>query len=162
MDLSTVIGLVAGVTFLIIGDLLEGGNPLHLLSVPPFFIVIGGTTGALMVSFTLAEITAIPRHFADACQLNKSSTDDLIEVFAKLSEVARKEGLLSLESIIEQEIGDKFDPMLKKGIRMVVDGTDLELVRNMFETEIYIHEQQQKQRLLSLMQLVDIALQWVY
>lgn len=144
MDLSTIIGLFAGFGFLILGDVIEGGNPSHLVGLAPAFIVFGGTLGALMVSFTLKEIASIPRLVGDACKLHKNSEAELIDVFVRLSEVARKEGLLSLENIIEQEIGDKFDPMLKKGIRMVVDGTDLELVKNMFETEIYVHEQQKK------------------
>lgn len=144
MDLSTVLGLVIGVGGILLGYVLEGGSLGALIAIPSMFIIFGGTIGAVMVTVTLKEVMSIPRLIGEAMTLHKSSEAELIEVFVRLSEVARKEGLLSLENIIEQEIGDNFDPMLKKGIRMVVDGTELELVKNMFETEIYIHEMQAK------------------
>lgn len=144
MDLSTILGLVIGIGGILLGYILEGGSLGALVSIPSMFIIFGGTIGAVMVTVTMKEVMSVPRLFVSALTLHKSSESDLIEVFVRLSEVARKEGLLSLENIIEQEVGDNFDPMLKKGIRMVVDGTELELVKNMFETEIYIHEMQGK------------------
>ncbi len=144
MDLSTILGIVLGFGAVLTGYVMEGGSLGALIALPSIVIIFGGTFGAVMVSFTLKEVLSIPKLFGDAMTLHKSSEAELIEVFVRLSEVARKEGLLSLENIIEQEVGDNFDPMLKKGIRMVVDGTELELVKNMFETEIYIHEMQQK------------------
>lgn len=144
MDLSTIIGLVVGIGGILLGYVLEGGAIGALIAIPSMFIIFGGTIGAVMVTVTMKEISAVPRLVGSALKLHKSSESELIEVFVRLSEVARKEGLLSLENIIEQEVGDNYDPMLKKGIRMVVDGTELELVKNMFETEIYIHELQGK------------------
>lgn len=144
MDLSTILGIVVGFGMLITGFVMEGGEVGALFLLSPAIIVFGGTLGALMISFTMKDIQSIPRLLKDSMTLHQSNEDTLIKEFEKLSEISRKEGLLSLENAIAGEEANQFDPMLKKGIRMVVDGTDLEFVKNMFETEMYVKEQVKK------------------
>ncbi len=137
MDISTIIGFVMAFGMLMTGFILEKGTPMMLVGLSPFLIVFGGTLGALMVSFTLSEIKRIPALMADACRLHKSSLPALLEMIVKLSETARREGLLSLEQIVENPESAKSMPsMLIKGLRLIMDGTSVELVRDMLENEM--------------------------
>lgn len=144
MELSTLLGIIVGFGMLLLGFLLEGGEMSALFLLPPAIIVFGGTFGAILVAYNMKDIKKLPRLLKDTMTQHKSSEDELIEVFVRLGESARKEGLLSLEGIVDKEYGAKFDSMLKEGVKMVVDGTDAELVKNMFENELYIHAQLRK------------------
>ena len=140
MDLATLLGLIIGFSMLIFGFVLEGGHVGSLLLVSPAVIFFGGTLGAVMVSFGMEDIKKLPKVFLETFTVRKNVEDELIEYFGKLSEMARKEGLLSLEVFIDEDKNNHFDPMLKEGMKMVIDGTDAELIRNMFDNEIYIKE----------------------
>ncbi|MBC7960157.1 MAG: motility protein A [Vallitaleaceae bacterium] len=139
MELSTILGIIVGFGMLILGDILEHGNPAELLLLPPAMIVFGGTLGALMVSYTMNDIKRIPEFFKEAFTASNSTKDELITFFVKLSQLARSEGLLSLEGALESgEYGKNIDPLIVKGIKLVVDGTQPELVKDVLETEVYV------------------------
>lgn len=144
MDLATLLGLIMGFFMLIFGFVLEGGHVGSLILLSPAVIVFGGTLGAVMVSFDMKDIKKLPKLFAETFRTRKSSEDELIEYFGKLAEMARKEGLLSLEAFVDEDKSTDFDPMLKEGIKMVIDGTDSELIKNMFDNEIYVKEHLRK------------------
>lgn len=144
MDLATLLGLIVGFSMLIFGFVLEGGKVGALILLSPAIIVFGGTIGAVTVSFSMDDVKKLPKIFMDTFKLRKNSEDEIIEYFGKLAELARKEGLLSLESFVDEDNSTNFDPMLKEGIRMVIDGTDGELIKNMFENEIYVKEHLRK------------------
>jgi chemotaxis protein MotA len=144
MELSTLLGLILGFGMLLFGFLLEGGELHALFLLAPAIIVFGGTIGALLVSYNMKDVKKLPRLVKSTMTAHKSSEDELIDAFVRLGESARKEGLLSLEGIVDKEYGSKFDPMLKEGVKMVVDGTDAELVKSMFENQLYIHDQLRK------------------
>lgn len=141
MDLATLLGLIIGFSMLIGGFILEGGHVSSLFLLSPALIVFGGTMGAVMVSFNMKDVKKLPKLFLETFKTRKNSEDELIEYFGKIAEMARKEGLLSLEAFVDEDKDYSFDPMLKEGIKMVIDGTDGELIKNMFENEIYIKEQ---------------------
>lgn len=144
MDLATLLGLIIGFSMLIGGFVLEGGHVGSLFLISPAVIVFGGTIGAVMVSYSMKDVKKIPKLFMETFRTRKNNEDELIEYFGKLAEMARKEGLLSLESFVDEDKNTSLDPMLKEGIKMVIDGTDGELIKNMFENEIYIKEQMRK------------------
>lgn len=145
MDLSTIIGLLVGFGMILLGDIIEGGNPMELLLLPPLLIVLGGSMGALIVSNTMADIKRIPQLFKEAFTMTKSTKLDLINFFVKLSQLARSEGLLSLEGALESgEYGKEIDPIIVKGIKLVVDGTQPELVKDVLETEVYVLSEYRK------------------
>jgi chemotaxis protein MotA len=144
MDLATLLGLIIGFSMLIGGFILEGGHVESLFLLAPALIVFGGTLGAVMISFDMKDIKKLPKLFVETFKTRKSSEDEIIEYFGKLAELARKEGLLSLESFVDEDKSNDFDPMLKEGVKMVIDGTDGELIKNMFENEIYVKEQIRK------------------
>jgi len=144
MNITTVLGLVFGFGMLITGYLIEGGSIGALFLLSPAIIVFGGTAGTILVSFNLEDIQRIPIMLKDCFTSRKSSEDEIIEFLVKLSEVARREGLLSLEENIENSNAKNMNPMIVDGIKLIVDGTDPELVKNMLETKIMVKEHVRK------------------
>lgn len=142
MDISTILGFLIGFGMLLGGFMLEKGTPDMLVGLSPFLIVFGGTTGALLVSYTLREIRRIPGLMLDACRLHRSSLPELRETIVRLSEKARREGLLSLDQVIgNPDAAHTLPPMLIKGLGLVIDGTSVELVREMLENEMDLKAQ---------------------
>lgn len=132
MDLGTIGGIISGFIVIIIGILWGSGDLLHFADASSVFITIGGTTSALFVGFPLRKLAGAIGVGRLAFQRYEERPADMISTLVTFSEKARKEGLLALEDNVE-EIDDEF---LKKGIQLVVDGTDPELVRNIMETEL--------------------------
>jgi len=130
--MSVIIGLVLAWLLIIIGMILKGGTIMGILNLPAFLMVMGGTFGALIASF---GVKAIPQMFA----LFKTSMKELpetrpqiIEQLVGFSEKARREGLL----VLEDEARNADDPFMARGLRLVVDGTDPELVKDIMDTEL--------------------------
>jgi chemotaxis protein MotA len=131
MDKTTLPGLILALVALLGGAMMEGTTPDKLVMLPAFIIVFGGTFGAAMISFPLEVTLALPKYFAI---LFKSVTHDLphvVETFVRLADRARREGLLALE----QE-ASTLEPFTRRGVQMVVDGTDPALVREILEADI--------------------------
>lgn len=139
MDIATIAGLVAGVFFLVVSILL-GGSLGSFADAPSVMIVIGGSASALLISYPmdkfLKSLTSVSLVFKNQIM----NEGDVIRKIIELSNVARKEGLLALEEAASS-IEDSF---LKKGILLIVDGTDPELVRNILETELVFIEGRHK------------------
>jgi len=141
MDLTTILGLTVGIAALLISVIMEGGHLSSLISSPAFVIITGGTIGATMIGFTLEELKSVPTLFRIAFSDEKHDVAKLISIMVGFAEKARREGLLALEEDLST-IEDKF---LKKGMQLVIDGTDAELVRSIMETELaFIQERHHK------------------
>mgnify|MGYP001381467869 FL=1 len=136
MDITAIGGLFFGLISLIGGFLLEGGHVGALFQSSAAIIVFGGTIGATIISFSLQEVLSIPKLLKVAFFSKQPDAVTTIETMVSLAEDARKEGLLHLETRLE-EIED---PFIRKGIQLVVDGTDPEMVKNVLETELYTIE----------------------
>lgn len=133
MDPAALVGLLLAVVALVGGFVIEGGHAAALLKPTAALIVFGGTIGATITSFSLQDLKVIPKLLTVAFLRNLPDPAETIELIVRLAEEARREGLLYLENRLE-EIGD---PFLRKGIQLVVDGTDPDLVRNILEVEIF-------------------------
>ena len=131
MDIGTVIGLFVAVAAVGFG-ILVGGSPGALIDVPSMLIVIGGATGATIISFPLAKVLKL--HSVVLRTVFGKSPDPVstIRDLVKYAEVARREGILSLESMI----GEMKDEFIVRGIKMAVDGTDPDLIRTIMDTEL--------------------------
>lgn len=141
MDLTTILGLVIGIGALLVSVVLEGGHLASLISVPAFVVIFGGTIGATAIGFTLEELKTVPTLMRIAFRDEKHDVGSLISTLVSFAEKARREGLLALEEDLNA-IEDKF---LKKGMQLVIDGTDAELVRSIMETELaFIQERHHK------------------
>lgn len=138
MDLTTAIGIIAGLIALVGGFLWEGGNLSGLLQGAAALIVFGGTIAAVIISFPGSRLRKIPEGLKIAFGRRTHSTEDLVEDIVSMASIARRQGVLALEQISS----DHPDPFLREGMQLVVDGTDAELVQQILELEIQAAELQ--------------------
>ncbi|MCF6466306.1 flagellar motor protein [Clostridium sp. Cult2] len=136
MDISTVLGLLLGIIF-IMGGIYKSGQLDSYIDIPSIVIVLGGTIASTLASFPLKNFLNTSKVFKKAFLHKETSPDQVIGEIINLANIARKEGLLALEEYAE-ELHDEF---LHKGIMLIVDGTDPELVRNILETELIFLEE---------------------
>lgn len=133
MDLGTVIGLVLAVVALAIGIFIGGGGDIMaIFDVVSVFIVVFGTIGAVLISFPMARVTGLVGVVKKAFFNDTSDPAETIAELVKYAEVARREGILSLENLM----GEMKDPFIVRGVKMAVDGTDPELIRAILDTEL--------------------------
>lgn len=131
MDIGTIIGLV--VAFLSVGlAVLLGGDPLALINIPSIVVVVGGATGAVIAAFPLSKMTKAHTVIMKSVFNETPDVEGVIRDLVKFAEIARREGILSLEN----HIGDMKEEFVVRGIKMAVDGTDPELIRVIMETEL--------------------------
>ncbi len=134
MDIASLIGFLMCLGMLLFGIIsaagLKGfGSYLDLASA---IITFGGALFAVMTSYSMKDFVSGLKSITLIFKAPAVNTSDLIKKIIDLSNVARKEGLLSLE----ESASDMDEPFLKKGVLLVVDGTDPELVRGILETEM--------------------------
>ena len=132
MKAITAVGLIATIVLLSLGATLEGTSVVGLLNVPAFLIVFGGTFGATLAGTTLEQIKKVPALYKKSMSPDQPDPSAQLETLVGFAERARREGLLALDD----EVGDLEDEFTKKGLQLVVDGTDPELVREILENEI--------------------------
>ena len=146
MDIATLIGIIAGVAVFIFGvasgDYGFAGLK-YFFDKPSLIITIFGTLTSVLSSYTLPDFLDGLKSIKLAFKQNKEDEKQIIGSILDLSNVARKEGLLALE---EASNGIE-DPFLKKGVGLIVDGTDPELVRSILETELVYIETRHKKTL---------------
>ncbi|VAW64460.1 Flagellar motor rotation protein MotA [hydrothermal vent metagenome] len=141
MDLATLLGLIITMGF-ILGAILAGGSILLFVNVPSLLIVLGGSVSVVLMQFTLGQFFGAFKVALKAFIHKNVDATQLIEQAGVLANVARKEGMMALES---QEIEN---PFLNKGIQLCVDGHPPDLVRKMLSKDISLtiqrHETGQK------------------
>jgi len=133
MGFIAIIGFLVAVGALVGGFLWEGGHASALFQPSAALIVFGGTIGATALSFTWRDLVALPRLVKVAFFDTVEEPAEIIELIVSLADEARREGLLYLEN----RLGELDDEFMRKGVQLVVDGTDPELVRNILEAELY-------------------------
>lgn len=137
MDIGTLIGLFGGVFFVLFGIITSGSSLMEFWDTPSVVIVIGGCLASTIMAYPLDKFKKVIAITKSAFFSDNVSPIGIIEELIALANVARREGLLALE-----EAGQKAeDEFLKKGIMLIVDGTDPELVRNILETELVFLEE---------------------
>jgi chemotaxis protein MotA len=145
MDIASIIGLIVCFILVIFGILY--GNDfsviINFLDAPSALITFGGSFCCILASYTLPNFLAGIKSISLIFKLSTMNVPDTIQKIIDLSNVARKEGLLSLEEAAT-DIEDEF---LKKGILLIVDGTDPELVRAIMETELVSVEDRHKDKI---------------
>lgn len=143
MNLATVIGLPFGFIALIAAFIIEGGNPGSLILPSPFIIIFGGTFGALLTSFDLSEVLSIPKLIGEAMKSPVTKEKELANMFVAFAEKSRRDGLLSLEEDL-QSLDTNQDPLIKKGLRYVIDGTDSDALAELLENDVSLWEKHKK------------------
>ncbi|WP_434564525.1 flagellar motor protein [Thermoanaerobacterium thermosaccharolyticum] len=140
MDFSTLLGIIVGFGSLIFAFVLEGGSVSSLIGLSAAIIVLGGTIGATMTSFSMKDILKLPKLIGKAFKEEGNKYLDIIKYFVYLSQKARSEGLLSLEQELQSDEIKNYDPILKDCIELVIDGADIELIKTTMENRIYIED----------------------
>jgi len=140
VDLATIIGLSLGLGGVVGGAILEGVHLGVLFKFSAFLIVVVGTVGATIMSFPFDSIQEFWPVMKKAFQKQELQPGAIVTQLVGFATKARREGLLGLE----EEAEAVQDPFLKKGLQLVVDGTDIEMIRNIMETDIAFLEARHK------------------
>lgn len=129
---KSLIGLIISIVALGAALWLEHISYKSLLVPAALLIIFGGTFGATIFSFPIQHILNIPRVLRKALTEQSFDSSEVINTLVGFAQKARREGLLALE----HDIKDLDNEFLKKGIELVVDGNDPELVRDIMETQL--------------------------
>ena len=133
MDLSTVFGLVLGFAALLVGMVMKGVALKSLLNVAAILIIIVGTIATVVIAFPMNELKRVPKLFGIIFKEQKLVSDaDIIRMFSSWADVARREGLLSLEA----KTDDIKDPFLKNGLGLAIDGQNADYIRDVLSEEV--------------------------
>lgn len=139
MDFLTIIGLAMGFGAVLGGQVLEGGTMHSIMQFTAALIVFGGTIGAVLINFSMPTFLQALKN-AKIVLLNPSTDPHgIIAELKDLASVARKEGLLAIESRIK----NIKDPFFRKGLQLVVDGSEPKLTREILEIDIAYSEEYQ-------------------
>ena len=136
MDILSIIGLILGAAAILVGQYLEGGHISSLMNGPAILIVLGGTFGAVMLQSPFATFMRGMRMLIWTFIPPKIHNQDAIDKIVSWSNIARKEGLLGLENIEESET----DPFTRKGLQLLVDGSEPDNIRGVLDVDIYTKE----------------------
>ncbi|MGN0155896.1 MAG: motility protein A [Lachnospiraceae bacterium] len=135
MDIASLLGLVLCLTFTVIA-IITGDQGVSAIGnfVDPgsALITFGGSFCSILAANTMSDFIGGLKTFTLVFKVSQANTGEVIRKIIELSNVARKEGLLALE----EAAADLDDHFLRKGILLIVDGTDPELVRGIMETEM--------------------------
>lgn len=137
MDLLSVLGVVLAFVAIIGGSILKGSGVKALLGGAAFMIVVIGTFASIFLQTPLPvmkrAIAILPWLFRPPV----SKPDEVIKKIVEWSNVARKQGLLGLEPMLKQE----GDPFFRKGLQLLVDGNEPDIIRDVLETELANREE---------------------
>jgi chemotaxis protein MotA len=132
MKASSAIGLAIAIIGLFLGPTMEGSNVMAILNPSAMVIVFCGTLGATIAGADFNAIKAIPKLYMLAFNAPAHDLNAKVSELVGYAESARRDGLLALDEVT-QSIDD---PFTKKGLQLVVDGTDPDLVADILEAEV--------------------------
>ena len=131
MDVTTIVGIVAGLAMMLIA-IYDGGNVRVFLDFNSFLITVGGTIAATLVNYPVSQITETFRVLRVAFRQDRYDAMHTISMLVDMADKARREGLLELEEEA-QSVEDEF---LGHAIQLVIDGVEPEVIQDVLETEI--------------------------
>lgn len=135
MDIASIIGFIGALILMVYGMVDGKGFGVitdTFLDLPSALITFGGSFGAVLAMNTLKDFLGGLKTFALVFKVPKANETETIKTIIELSNLARREGLLALE----ESTNTLDDEFMKKGVMLIVDGTDPELVRSILEAEI--------------------------
>lgn len=132
MDFATISGLIIALTALITSFNLEGGEIDNIFLVAPMCLVIGGSFGVAIIGSPSGTMRRIPRYIWLAIFGQRYNHREIIEKMVVLADRARREGILALE----RESESLKNPFFRKGIQLVIDGTEVETICSILDSEI--------------------------
>ena len=132
MDIATIIGVVGVFAMMILGVITSGSSLLTYVDIPSFFITVVGSFLGLFTFTSFSNVLGVFKILGLTLKIPNHNEKGIINKLVNFSDKARREGLLALE----EELEDLDDEFMKKGLRLVVDGTDAEVIRSLLETEL--------------------------
>lgn len=159
MDIATIIGLIACIACVILGIVTGSSGVAGLINfydLVSIFITFGGTFSCLVLMHRLPDFVSGLKSFKVVLKKVEVKEEETIGNILRLTNIARKEGLLSLE----EAANDLEDEFMKKGILLIVDGTDPELVRSILETELVCTENRHKKSIRFWEKMAEFAPAW--
>ncbi|WP_413935323.1 flagellar motor protein [Nitrospira sp. BLG_1] len=138
MDIATILGIVIALGSIIGGQVLEGGHVGSIMQLTAFIIVIGGTFGAICIQNPLPVVIKAFGALSIAISGPHIDNKGTIKLILELANISRKQGLLALEGKLKTIT----DPFMKKGVQLIVDGTEPKAVIEILEIEVEHHEEQ--------------------
>lgn len=136
LDLSTAVGILVALGAIVGGLILEGGKLSDIVQFTAALIVAGGTAGAVMITTPMNVLIGAVKRTKSVFWDDSPDLESTIAEIIQLATKARKQGIISLESSLE----DLSDPFLKKALSLMVDGADLHEIRKMMELDILLEE----------------------
>lgn len=150
MDIATLLGIVGSLGIIVMAMVL-GGDLGIFINPPSFLIVVGGAVFAVMAKFTLGQFLASGKVAAKAFMYKSISPEIIIAETVDMADAARKGGLLSLE---DKEVSSAF---MQRGIQLLVDGHDPDVVRQLLNKEAKMTFQRHDFGAKVFAQLGDVA-----
>jgi len=141
MDILSILGIALAFGAILGGNYLEGGHLSSLMQLTAFLVVAGGTVGAILLQSPMATFMKSLKMAVWIIMAPKMAADEAIEKIVNWSNIARKEGLLGLEALTENEP----ELFARKGLQLLVDGSEPEVIRNIMEVELGTKEYQDTQ-----------------
>ncbi len=132
MDLGTLVGLGLGAGMVVVGIFLGGAGVMMYVDIPSVLIVIGGSLGSMMIASPMSRVVGLMSFVRHVLFTTDWKEEKMITDLVAFSERARREGLLALEDNLD-EVEDEF---MRKGIQLVVDGTDPEVIKDILYTDL--------------------------
>lgn len=136
MDILSLVGIVVGFGAILGGQALEGGHLDSIMNAVALLIVMGGTLGAVMLQTPLNTFLRAMKMLTWIFRTPEMSAEKMLDKILEWNQIARKEGLLRLESLAE----DEEDLFAQKGLQLIADGAEPELIREIMETDLYLQE----------------------
>jgi chemotaxis protein MotA len=136
MDVMSLVGVVLAFVAIVGGTILKGSGVQALLGMAAFVIVVVGTFAAILLQTPMQTFLRAMRIAAWVFRPPASDAAATIAKIVEWSNIARKQGLLGLESAVEAQ-NDEF---MKKGLQALVDGGEPEAIRSMLEIELDVRE----------------------
>jgi len=142
MDIGTLIGIIVGAGLVVAtifhAEGVAGFKPF--LNFEAAFIVLGGTICALLVNYPISQVFGLFKVLKKVMSNDGEETSQMVTTFVNFAKKGRTEGFLALEGDVKLLKND----FMKRGVQLVIDGSDQEFIRNMMETELgFIRERHQ-------------------
>lgn len=142
MDIATLLGVIIGlglvVVSILLGEGVSGFKPF--LNYEAALIVLGGTVSAIFVNYPMSQVFGVFRVLKKVLTAGAEDTSEIVTTFVNFAKKGRTEGFLALEGDVKNLKND----FLKRGVQLVIDGSDQEFIRNMMETEVGFIEERHK------------------
>jgi len=132
MDIASIGGIVLAIVGILAGMMIEGGSIAQITQPTAALIVVGGTTGAVMLQFPLKTFLAALKQAMKIFISGGADGDEVLKQLVQFANKARKSGIVSLD----QDLSSASDPFLKQALMLAIDGTEPNEVRKIMQMEL--------------------------